>query len=177
MPALHRVIWRRSVLQRRSYGLTVLLVVYPATIRLRGANFDELRQALILDISTEISPLNRLIESSCGELIYMDKQSKVQLIHPTAKDFILEQPADAYFAVDRRKGNTQLAVACLRCLNADNMTTPRHRRKQSATRIQKAPVFAEYASTSFSAHLKRSSAAADEPLKLLNQFFKANVLT
>lgn len=143
----------------------------------RPLKLDELREALVLDIKMTIPRLDRLIESSCGELIYVDKQSRVQLIHPTAKEFLLDQPADAHFAVDRRKGHAQLAITCLRCLTGEEMSTPRHRKRQSAVRVEKPPYLAEYASTSFSAHLKRASPTIDEPLMLLNKFLKANVLT
>jgi WD40 repeat protein len=138
---------------------------------------DELKEALKLDIERTIPRLDKLIESSCGEMVYVDKQSKVQLIHQTAREFLLGTSIDSEFAISRGAGHAQLAVACLRYLVGEEMSTPRHRRKSSAARIPKKSCFADYASTAFSEHVKRASPSVDLPLTLLDNFLKTNVLT
>ena len=143
----------------------------------RPLELVELRDALVLDIDMTIPRLDRLIESSCGEMIYVDKQSKVQLIHPTAREFLLDQSSDPLFAIERGEGHARLAAACLRYLASDEQNTPRHRRKSSSTRNPKMSYFEAYASTAFSTHVKRSSLSNDLPLMLLDEFFNANVLT
>lgn len=137
----------------------------------------ELKEALSLDIAMNVLSLDKLIESNCGNMVYVDKQSKVQLIHPTARAFLLDQPAGSEFAINLGAGHARLAVACLKYLTGDEMVTPRHRRKSNAAHAQSMSCFVDYASTAFSEHVKHSSRSIDLPLTLVDKFFEANVLT
>ena len=93
----------------------------------------ELRDALKLDLKQGIDSLERSIISSCGQLVYVDAQLRVQMVHQTARDFLLEAPIDSEFIIDAREGHRRIAMTCLEYLNGRDMKAPA-RRKLSASR-------------------------------------------
>ena len=137
----------------------------------------ELIEALRLDINHNIPRLESVIESICGNLVYVDSQSRVQPIHQTVATFLTEKGLDSEFAIDKRKENSRLAEVCLAYLSGKELETSRLRRGKIVTRPTKRSAFVDYASLHFSEHLTNSSSAVDAPLILLDSFLKSNILT
>ena len=69
----------------------------------------ELEHALRLDYLPEITNLRRSIDSLCGQLLCVDDFGRVQMIHETAKEFLLNTHEDDDFAINKARGNSRLA--------------------------------------------------------------------
>ena len=137
----------------------------------------ELQAALKIDSGIQVRNVKQSIEGLCGQLLYVDKHDYVQVIHLTARQFLLDRDLDSEFAVRREVAHERLGKACLRFME-DEIKPPRSRSLGSAMAMAKAerPVLAEYASTAFSEHLFGSSAVSDSLLILLARFLTTNVL-
>ena len=143
----------------------------------RPLTTEELKQALYLDISHVVPRLESVIESICGHLVYVDNQSRVQVVHETVRVFLTREGFTSEFAIDRRKENSRLAEVCLAYLSGKDLETSRTRRGKTVGQPTNRSIFASYASAHFSEHLANSSSAVDAPLILLDLFLKSNVLT
>ncbi|KAL9120228.1 MAG: hypothetical protein Q9187_003215 [Circinaria calcarea] len=143
----------------------------------RPLTVDELKEALKLDINETLPRLDKSIGPVCGNLIQVDKLSRVQVVHQTVKAFLVKDGFGSEFAVDRIKENSRLAEVCLKYLAGDEMKSPRNRRGSAARRLTKRSLFASYASLYFSEHVARSSSATDTHFMLLETFLNTNTLT
>lgn len=144
----------------------------------RSLSTNELRHALELDIKDNIDNIERAIVSSCGQLVNIDQQSRVQIVHQTARDFLLRSGSTSEFAIDGKEGHKKLVMTCLQYLSGNDLKGPRHRRL-SATSIvkQRSPFFA-YACNSFFEHLLHVRSTDDEVLLALAKFLNSsNVLS
>ncbi len=143
----------------------------------RPLTVDELKAALILDISDTFTNLEKSIISLCGQFVYIDAQSRVQVIHQTAKDFLLSAELESYFRIHKEDGNRRLAEACLAYLTDNEMRAPRGRRKSVQILTARSP-FAAYACTAFYHHVGATHSHVDGILHKLGKFFgSSNVLT
>lgn len=143
----------------------------------RPLTTEELMEALRLDISHNIPHLENVIETICGNLVYVDSDSRVQTIHQTVAAFLTRQGSDSEFAIDAGKENSRLAEVCLMCLSGKELETSRARRGKTVLRPVKRSAFVNYATLHFSEHLAISSSAVNALLVLLNSFLKSNILT
>ena len=138
---------------------------------------EELKEALKLDVNETLPRLENSIASVCGNLVQVDKLSRVQVVHQTVKAFLVKEGFESEFAIDRVKENSRLAEVCLKYLAGDEMKNPRNRRGSAARRLTKRSLFVEYASSYFSEHIARSSSATDTHFILLETFLNTNILT
>ena len=65
------------------------------------------------------------IESRCGQLIYVDTQSRVQMIYQTARDYLLSASDTLEFGINRKVGYRRLLMTCLVYLNGNEMRGPK----------------------------------------------------
>lgn len=138
----------------------------------------ELHHALELDMKDSVDSIERSIGSSCGQLVTVDQHSRVQMVHQTARDFLLGSGSNSEFAVDEKQGHKQLTMTCLKYLSSHELKGPRHR-KLSATRAvsQRGP-FLNYASDAFFEHSILVPSTDDEVLFALYKFLSSsNVLS
>ncbi|KAL8819520.1 MAG: hypothetical protein Q9223_002061 [Gallowayella weberi] len=143
----------------------------------RPLTVDELKEAIRLDLEEIIPRLERTVESVCGHLVYIDRNSRVQLVHQTVRAFLIQSGLDSDFAINRIKEHSRLAEVSLQYLCSDELKSSRFRRRGSATRSAKRSVFADYATVHFSEHIVRSSSSSDDQIIALNSFFDRNILT
>jgi WD40 repeat protein len=144
----------------------------------RPLTTHELFDALQLDIKDKIANVKKSIEASCGQLVYIDATSRVQMVHQTAKDYLLEPENNSEFAVDKREGHKRLAMTCLQYLNGNEMKAPRHRRLSSSDAVQQRSPFVDYACKSLFEHIKFVSSTDEELLIALAKFLSSsNVLS
>ncbi|MCJ1356503.1 MAG: hypothetical protein MMC33_006498 [Icmadophila ericetorum] len=145
----------------------------------RPLTVDELREALKLDIEDDMTDLKHSIAVCCGQLVYVDCLDRVQLVHETARKFLLAV-SESDLAVSRAEGNRRLLSTCLKFLSGPEMDR-RHRmgRTISNSKISKQPhrILALYASSALPEHLKIASAAHEPILGELAKFLRSNVLT
>ena len=144
---------------------------------IRPLTLDELQIALKYDDGLQVRELRKSIEGLCGNLLYVDSSARVQLIHSTARDFLLDKNLDSDLAIRREAGHERLALTCLKFIH-DEMRPPRSRSLGSRTGLKKQerPLLADYASTAFSEHVSASSSTSDALLVALTRFLQMNVL-
>jgi WD40 repeat protein len=144
----------------------------------RPLSTDELYHALQIDINDNIDSVQRSIASSCGQLVYIDAYSRVQMVHQTARDFLLHSDNKSEFAIDRRAGHKRLAMVCLKYLSGSEMTGPKHRKLSASVIAKERCPFVAYACNSLWEHIAFVSSEDDEFLTALARFLNSsNVLT
>ncbi|KAF9773963.1 hypothetical protein IL306_008100 [Fusarium sp. DS 682] len=140
----------------------------------RPISIEELQAALSLDRKSKVRNAKKIVEELCGQLLRINN-GVVQVIHGTARDFLLDSSLATVFFVDKAAVNQRLATVCLDLLCENDMRPPRH------PMLVKGPVspsgLIDYASTSWSDHLALSSSISDDLFELVDKFFRTNVLT
>ena len=149
----------------------VACVIRPLTIM-------ELEGALKMDIADSFPKLEESILTLCGHLVNIDKFGKVQMVHGTAREFLLNDDLESEFAVRKTEAHTRIARACLKYLNGEEMRPPRTNRHGSArNKMDKRAKFSVYACAAFSYHLAKADPLAIDVLKLTKKFLRFNVLS
>jgi WD40 repeat protein len=144
----------------------------------RPLTVEELYHALQIDINDNIDSVQRSIASSCGQLVYVDASSRVQMVHQTACDFLLQPNNKSEFAVDRKAGHKTLAMVCLKYLSGSEMTGPKHRKLSASMIAKERCPFVAYACNSLWNHIVFVSSQDDEFLAALARFLNSsNVLS
>ncbi|KAL8895234.1 MAG: hypothetical protein Q9192_003767 [Flavoplaca navasiana] len=143
----------------------------------RPLTTEELLHALQIDIKDSIDSVERSITSSCSQLVYVDSHSRVQIIHQTARDYLLEPNVHPEFGIDRKVGQKRLALSCLHYLNGNEMRGPRHRKLSFSNPVKERCPFVAYASHSLFDHIAQVDATDEEVLSVLARFLSSsNVL-
>lgn len=138
----------------------------------------ELEGALEMDIEDSFPKLEESISALCGHLVTIDKFGKVQMVHETAREFLLNDDLKSEFAVRETEAHTQIVRACLKYLGGDEMRPPRTNRRGSARKILgERAAFSAYACAAFSYHLAKADPLSKDVLELTKKFFKLNVLS
>lgn len=76
---------------------------------------DEIHFAIERDIRDSIDDIGKSI-STCGNLVFIDKAQKVQLIHLTAREFLTRRDINSEFIIDRSIAHKRLALVCIQTL-------------------------------------------------------------
>ena len=161
-----------------AYGKVLAKAILTWTVcASRPLTTDELYDALQLDIKDKIDSVVASVESRCGQLVYIDAQSRVQIIHQTARDYLLQSSDTSEFGVDRKIGHGRLLITCLEYLNGNEMRGYKNRKLSADNvRVERGP-FASYACNSFFDHIFHVSSQNDEILIALGRFLGSfNVL-
>ena len=144
----------------------------------RPLTTEELLHALQIDIKDSIDSVERSIASSCSQLIYVDSHSRVQIIHQTARDYLLQADVHPDFGIDKQVGHKRLALSCLQYLNGNEMKGTRHRKLSFSTAVKERCPFVAYASFSLFDHINHVDATDEEVLSALAKFMSSsNVLS
>lgn len=145
---------------------------------------DELRCAIKMDIGQTMQNTIKAVPSVCGQLVFIDQNNKVQIIHETAREFLLGRDLKSGLAISKAHAHTRLSLLLVRYLSSSNAI-----KAQSATRTPKGrargfasarstPVAAPdigliaYAVYFFSDHIYRSTSKDDLLIKELCQFLR-----
>ena len=162
-----------DLMSAATYGKALAKAILTWTVcSVRPLKTSELYDALQLDLEDLTDSVEGSI-GSCGQLVYVDAQSQVQMIHLTARDFLLRTDMDSEFAVDGKEGHRRLLLTCLKYLSSDDMKAPR-RRKLSASNLPKErSYFARYACESLFEHISHVSSMDDQILFALVGFFQS----
>lgn len=166
-------------MSRAPYGKLLAKAIITWTVcAARPLTTHELHHALQIDINDSIDSVQKSITTSCGQLIYVDAQSRVQMVHQTARDFLLQQSTKLEFAIDKKLGHKRLAMACLQYLNGDEMKGPRHRKLSVSNVVRERCPFVTYASNSLFEHIPHVSSTDGDFLIALTKFLSSsNVLS
>ena len=143
----------------------------------RPMSIAELAQALKLDLGFTVHALESSIMSDCGQLIYIDKSNRAQIIHTTVRDFLFNPNLESEFAIKKAAGHGRLAETCLRYMTSEDMRPPRnYQLTKILTRMTKRSTFLDYACVSFNEHIRKVHSAEDKFLVLIDGFLANNVL-
>jgi WD40 repeat protein len=149
-----------------------------ATCATRPLTMKELEGALKLDVKDNFLKLEESIAALCGQLVTVDKFGKVQMVHETAREFLLNDDLESEFAINETEAHTQIARACLTYLTGEEMKPPRTSRRGSAMiTAGKRAEFSLYVCAAFSYHLAKADPLANDILVLVDKFLKSNVLS
>ncbi|KAL8940002.1 MAG: hypothetical protein Q9211_002481 [Gyalolechia sp. 1 TL-2023] len=161
------------------YGKVLAKAILTWTVcSARPLTTEELFHALQLDIKDSIDSVVRSIASSCGQLVYVDKHSRVHMIHQTARNYLLQADIHPEFGIDKRLGHKRLAMACLQYLNGSEMKGPRHRKLSFTNLVRERSPFVTYASNSLFDHISHAIATDEEILcGLAKLMSSSNVLS
>ncbi len=166
-------------MSRAPYGkLLAKAILTWAVCSARPLTTLELYHALQIDIKDTIDSIEKSITTSCGQLVYVDTHSRVQMVHQTARDYLLRPNINSDFAVDRKAGHKQLALTCLQYLNGNEMKGPRHRKLSVSNTVKERSEFVSYACNALSEHIAHVSSTDDDILVSLARFLNSsNVLS
>ncbi|TGO18928.1 hypothetical protein BPAE_0361g00040 [Botrytis paeoniae] len=143
----------------------------------RPLTITEMQCALKLDSKSTVNSLRRDISSICGQLVFVDQQSRIHLIHQSAKDFLLQEDLCSNFFVDRREGHYRLASLFLDVLSKGYLRAFRVKRFEiSTSSASHEAMLLDYAYTFFSEHLYQSLSSCAELFRKLYKFLDTNVL-
>lgn len=148
----------------------------------RPLHTSELQTALKLDVGERIAGMQRTVEGLCGQILTINKHGGVQIIHSTARAYLLDKKnSSSRFFIKKEDGHRRLVTACLKFLASEEMR-PKGRLltglDSTASIVDRVPAFADYATTAFSLHLVNSPSDDDTVFRLLVRFLEsANVLT
>ena len=144
----------------------------------RPLTTKELHQALEMNIGDQVNDVKASIKSRCSQLIYVDTQSRVQIIHQTARDYLLSASDTSEFRINRKVGHRRLLITCLAYLNDNEIRGPKRQSLSMSSIIKERGPFASYACNSFFEHILSVSSQDDEILINLGRFLgSSNVLT
>lgn len=134
----------------------------------------ELQSALISQLKMPVYEIDRAIQSYCGQLVFVDAHSRVQVIHQTVRDYLLSIKSTSDFGIVRKIGHKQIAMSCLEYLNGHELEGP-SRRKLGVTNMhpkERSP-FANYACNFLFEHLPQVSSTDDDIFDALYRFFSS----
>ncbi|KAI1074605.1 hypothetical protein F5B20DRAFT_586079 [Whalleya microplaca] len=142
----------------------------------RPLDMDELKQAIQLDIRDEIGDMERSINDSCGNLVYVDQLKKLQLVHLTARELLVRDSLISEYRIDRGRAHRRLAMVCLEYLLGQEKKptkSSRLRKMGVASPQQNSSPFENYATSYLFHHLSHARSYDDELLILLTKFLRS----
>ena len=161
------------------YGTELAKAILTWTVcSARPLSTEELFCAIQIDIKDNVDSVRRSIETSCGQLVYVDSNSRVQMIHQTARDFLLRSDNTSEFAINKAEGHRRLAMVCLEYLSGNEMVGPKYRKLSSGMIFSQRCEFVTYASECLFEHIILVSSEDDDFLAALVRFLNSsNVLS
>ena len=173
-PLYHRNVQIMSNNQRtKRLAMTILRWTVCA---IRPLTVDELKEAIKLDINDTVTrDLERSVSSLCGQMVYVDRYSRVQIVHQTARAFLTQSDISSDFRIHAPTVHLQLGIVCLKYLCGDEMS----KRRKSHITLSAEPsknALANYACASFSEHVSRATSSSDSLHEQLLLFLRTNIL-
>ncbi|KAG8161461.1 hypothetical protein KVR01_008448 [Diaporthe batatas] len=166
-----------SIMASSETGLIAKAILRWTLCSMRPLFVDELREALRLDIRENLNQLDKTAGTICGNLIYVDRDSRVQATHQTVRDFFFNHiKGGSDYGMSREREHFRIAEICLSYLGSTDMKPPRFRRAKSLAQKKepKRSSFSSYAVTFFSDHIARSTSSSSTLLTSLDDFLMSN---
>ncbi|KXG50320.1 uncharacterized protein PGRI_062870 [Penicillium griseofulvum] len=147
------------------------------TCSFRPLSIAEIHPVIELGINDNISDIERSINTCCRNIAYVDSQKMVQLIHSTARDFLLRQNTVSEFAIEKSNAHRQITLACLQYLSSSEMKPPRSKNLGLFTESKKSP-FGDYACKFIFKHLPLVRSMDEDIYVALSKFLMSpNILS
>ena len=136
----------------------------------RPLALDEIYHAVRLDVGEKPKRLDRMIETIFSQILELDSQKRVRLLHDTIADFLLQPHNDSEYAINKADAHEQLADVCL-----DYLVSHGSKRISREAASEK---FEEYAHLFWSDHVLRGPQATSMgPSQQLSHFLGKTVLS
>ena len=166
-------------MSKATYGNKLAKAILTWTVcSVRPLTMTELHYALELNMEDTIDNLQKSLLMGCGHLVSVDIHSRVQMIHQTARDFLLRPNNPSEFAIDKKTGHKSILMTCLQYLLSEEMKGPRYRRLSVDKEETERSEFVRYACSTLSNHITHVDSADDECLITLGQFLSSyNILS
>ena len=174
MDQLYSRILDSMSLLKRGKALTQAVLIWTACA-IRPLSVDELHEALELDLNDKVDGVERSIANTCGHLVFVDGNSRVQMVHQTAREYLLRSGNPSEFAIERKDGHKRLGTVCLKYLCGKQMAGLRNRKRSSSTNVvtQGPSQFADYAANEIADHILYVSSEDDEFLQAMGRFLSS----
>lgn len=135
----------------------------------RPLTIKELHEALKLDLDDEVPDLENQVCSLTENLLFVDSQSRVRLIHQTVRSFLVQESATRGLGLDEARSHRRIASVCLRHLCLAKLRAPAARRSSHQRPFRSD--FIDYAAM-FYEHIRHCSASDEEIFDQLATFFQ-----
>jgi WD40 repeat protein len=178
------------LLARPAHSVIIAKAILTWTIcAIRPLTTAELQSALQLDIGTTVQDPEDAIPSLCCQLVHVDKNGRVLIVHLTARTFLQERGLESSLTFCPIPGHQRVLRVCLGLLNSDAMKPPKARRGAGAARggaraaakerasNQPEPALLNYAAFHFAEHMRRTTSNNEIVSPLLHEFLGKNVFT
>ncbi|KAK0749954.1 hypothetical protein B0T18DRAFT_365857 [Schizothecium vesticola] len=145
------------------------------TYAFRPLTTVEIQEPIEIETGGKISSNTEdVIAKCCGSFLFVDKYAKVQFIHLTAREFLIQKGNQTTFTVTKTEGHRRLAAACLQALTTSEMAAPRTRRLRSTQATWPAtPFVLGYASSYLFQHLNHVSPTDSDIFEKLAKFLES----
>lgn len=164
-----------DLMSRAPYGKQLSKAILTWTVcSARPLTTDELYHALQIDIKDTIVDVRKAIMADCSQLVYVDEQSQVQMVHQTAQDFLLRPGNTSEFAIDRKSGHKRLAMTCLQYLTGRELKGSRHKKLSVNNNLKDPCPFVAYACNSLFEHITHVSSTDEDILICLAKFLSSS---
>src|SRR5690606_19960288 len=87
----------------------------------RPLSTDELRCAIKLDVGQTVQNITRAVPSVCGQLVFIDQNNRAQIIHGTAREFLLGSDLVSDLAISKLLAHTRLSILLVGYLSSNAM--------------------------------------------------------
>jgi WD40 repeat protein len=169
----------RNVLQNRRAVVLAKSLYTWTLLSSRPLKIDGLHAVLKLDTNQTVHNLDKLIPAISGQLVTVNQHHEAEVIHQTAKSYLLQQEKHPDLVLDKLQCHTQMAHICLGILAG--VPTESHQPRKPSRNLNSflfttAPDLVDYACEHFSDHLQRSSTENDNNWELLCKFLDCNIL-
>ncbi|TVY40204.1 Vegetative incompatibility protein [Lachnellula occidentalis] len=166
-----------DIMSQNTHGCKVArAILICATCATRPMSLTELDIALKLDGNKTSHGLEQTITALCGQLVIIDRFDRVQMVHETAREFLVDGNLKSEFAIKPMEAHTRIAMTCLTYLIGEELKPTRTGRCQASIATKRGE-FSQYACTTFSYHLANADPCSNDLLSLVDKFLRLNVLS
>jgi WD40 repeat protein len=144
----------------------------------RPMSTEEFRTALELDLDDSVNDVRMSIAASCGHLVYVDAQSRVRLVHQTAREFLTDVSVQSEFVIKKSTGHFILALTCLKYLSGNQLRPEKSRKLSIGYPQQTRSPFVDYAAVYLFDHVSNAGVESQNLVPELAKFLESpNVLS
>ncbi|KAL2204292.1 hypothetical protein CC79DRAFT_1277034 [Sarocladium strictum] len=161
-----------SLLSEKREKNTIKAILAWVIASFRPLHISELSQALQLDVKAQLpsSLIKTAIEGLCCNLVSVDGNDTIRLIHMTAREFLLSEDAGE-FRIKKSVAHERIGLICLKLLSSPELQPPKHRRFLN----QKRPpptALSTYAKKHFSDHVFAASSEKEDLHLAVDRFLR-----
>ncbi|KAL8358944.1 hypothetical protein RB601_008177 [Gaeumannomyces tritici] len=146
----------------------------------RALSTAEIKCPIEMDIKDKVDNIERAITKCCGQLVYVDTHSRVNLVHSTAREFLAQNSIESEFVVAKTEAHRRLGLICLEYILQSHEQSTRQlalatNADPRSSQLEHFP-FMSYASAFLFHHLGLVPRVDDKMYTLLGRFFSSDAI-